>query len=96
VALGTTAFSEDGKYLAYCQSQSGSDWNTIKLMDVEELKELPDALDWVKFSSIAWLHSGEGFFYCRYPKPKKFEARKKSSFISQELICNFSRWRGSI
>eukprot|EP00475_Leptophrys_vorax_P015929 TRINITY_DN22315_c0_g1_i1.p1 TRINITY_DN22315_c0_g1~~TRINITY_DN22315_c0_g1_i1.p1 ORF type:complete len:766 (-),score=203.36 TRINITY_DN22315_c0_g1_i1:48-2345(-) len=74
VALGTTAFSEDGKFMAYSQSKSGSDWNTIKVMNVEDLIDLPDLLDWVKFSSIAWLHSGDGFFYCRYPKPKKFEA----------------------
>jgi len=31
VAVTGRAFSESGKYLAYGLSQSGSDWNTIKV-----------------------------------------------------------------
>jgi prolyl oligopeptidase len=73
VALGNIEFSQDGRYLAYSVSKSGSDWNTIKVKDVVEMKDLTDVVDWVKFSSIAWLHSNEGFFYSRYPMPKKFE-----------------------
>ena len=35
VALGRTAFSHDGKYIAYAVSKSGSDWLDIYVMDVE-------------------------------------------------------------
>ena len=31
VALGTKAFSEDGELFAYALSESGSDWNTVKV-----------------------------------------------------------------
>jgi len=31
VSLGTSAFSEDGELFAYTISQSGSDWQTIKV-----------------------------------------------------------------
>ena len=31
VALGTRAFSEDGELFAYALSESGSDWNTVKV-----------------------------------------------------------------
>ena len=31
VSLGTSAFSEDGELFAYAISQSGSDWQTIKV-----------------------------------------------------------------
>ena len=57
---GTTAFrataaSPDGKLYAYGLSESGSDWVTIKLRDVESGKALPDSIPWVKFSSISWV-----------------------------------------
>ncbi len=31
-------------------------------------------LPWCKFTSIAWLHSGEGFFYTRHPAPPELAA----------------------
>lgn len=47
VALNTTAISEDGKYLAYGLSSSGSDWVTIKVIRVEDKYAEPDTLSWV-------------------------------------------------
>ncbi|HEX4561332.1 MAG TPA: prolyl oligopeptidase family serine peptidase [Gemmatimonadales bacterium] len=68
-ALGVTAISEDGRLLAYSVSESGSDWNVIRIRDVATGADLPDELRWVKFSSIAWRHDGAGFYYSRYPEP---------------------------
>ncbi|HWZ28585.1 MAG TPA: prolyl oligopeptidase family serine peptidase [Gemmatimonadales bacterium] len=68
-ALGVTAVSEDGRLLAYSVSESGSDWNEIRLREVQSGRDLADRLQWVKFSSIAWTHDGAGFFYSRYPVP---------------------------
>lgn len=31
---------------------------------------LDDAVEWVKYSRIAWMHDGRGFFYSRYPPPE--------------------------
>lgn len=59
VALKQTAFSEDGRSMAYCKSSGGSDWCTIHLMRIDaegRCEELPDVLDLVKFSSLAWTH----------------------------------------
>ncbi|OBS80003.1 hypothetical protein A6R68_21795, partial [Neotoma lepida] len=68
VALRGYAFSEDGEYFAYGLSASGSDWVTIKFMKVDGAKELPDVLERVKFTCMAWTHDGKGMFYNSYPQ----------------------------
>ncbi len=69
VALTGTSVSRDGKYMAYSLAQNGSDWNTIRIMEVETGKVLPDVLKWVKFSGMSWV--GHGFYYSHYDAPKK-------------------------
>ncbi|KAL7747540.1 hypothetical protein RI367_007134 [Sorochytrium milnesiophthora] len=69
VALGTYDFSEDGAYFAYALSKSGSDWQSIKIKQCADGKDLDDQLEYVKFSSISWTKDGQGFFYLRYPEP---------------------------
>jgi prolyl oligopeptidase len=66
-ALGTVAFSKDNKHVAYLIAKAGSDWQQAFIMDVATKKLLPDTLDWIKFSGIAW--RGDGFYYSRYDKP---------------------------
>ncbi|KAJ3681937.1 hypothetical protein LUZ60_014510 [Juncus effusus] len=71
IALNTYDISEDGKYVAYGISESGSDWVSIKVMSIEDKQVQPDNILWVKFSDITWTHDGKGFFYSRYPAPKE-------------------------
>jgi prolyl oligopeptidase len=73
VALGPTEVSPDARYLAYGVSEAGSDWETIKVLDVGTARPLADEVKWVKFSSIAWTADGKGFFYSRYDEPKPGE-----------------------
>jgi prolyl oligopeptidase len=67
VALGDTAVSEDGKLLAYELSEAGSDWTTVRVRDVDTGRDLPDSIEWVKFSQSSWTKDGQGFFYSTYP-----------------------------
>lgn len=69
VSLSNVCISEDCKYLVYAISRAGSDWREIYVRDIETLKDLDDHLEWVKFSSIAWLN--DGFYYTKYPEPEK-------------------------
>jgi prolyl oligopeptidase len=73
VSLAGTAFSEDGKYVAYAVSGSGSDWTAWKVLDVETRRPLADELKWVKFGGVSWAANSKGLFYSRYPEPKPGE-----------------------
>jgi prolyl oligopeptidase len=67
VAVSNWAFSPKGNYLAYSLSSSGSDWQTIRFMDLITNKNLPDKLENVKFSGVSWLPDEKGVIYSRYP-----------------------------
>jgi prolyl oligopeptidase len=69
VALSDQAASDDGRYLAYSISASGSDWQELRVRDVNTARDLTDTVKWVKFSNIAWTHDNKGFFYSRYDEP---------------------------
>ena len=71
IALSGYAVSDDGKYLAYGLSSSGSDWMEWKVRDVETGRDLTDHLKWVKFSGASWTSDGKGFFYSRYDEPNE-------------------------
>lgn len=69
-ALGEYEPSEDGRYLAYTVQDGGSDWRTVKVLNVDTGETLPDTIEWVKFSGVSWAKDGSGFFYSRYPAPQ--------------------------
>jgi prolyl oligopeptidase len=76
VALAGLSVSDDGNYLAYGTSASGSDWNEWRVRDVRTGQDLADHLRWVKFSGAAWRPDNSGFYYSRYDAPKPGEALK--------------------
>lgn len=69
IRLGPTVASKDARHLAYTLSQSGSDWQQIKVMDLTTRKDMMDLVEWVKVSALSWV--GDGFFYSRYDAPKE-------------------------
>ena len=79
-ALAEAAISEDGRRIAYGVQDGGTDWRTVKVLDVDSGEVLSDNVEWVKFSGLDWDKAGEGFFYSRYPAPEdgaKFQGLNK-------------------
>ncbi len=70
VALSLFAPSPDGRYLAYGQSQGGSDWSTVYVRTLTGNRQLSDTVKWLKFSGVSWTKDGNGFFYSRFPTPE--------------------------
>ncbi|HET7038409.1 MAG TPA: prolyl oligopeptidase family serine peptidase [Gemmatimonadales bacterium] len=70
VALSALEVSDDGRYLAYSTSASGSDWQEFLVRDIATGRDLADHLEWVKFSGASFTKDGQGFFYSRYPEPE--------------------------
>lgn len=86
ISLRGTAFSENGQYFAYQLSKSGSDWVTIKVKKAPSGEDLPDVLEKVKFSSLAWTHDHKGFFYNQYPdQDGKSDGTETTSNLNQKL-----------
>ena len=70
-ALTDWAFSKDGKYMAYAIASAGSDWVEIRVKDTATGEDLPDRIEWVKFSIADWAPDSKGFYYSAYDKPEK-------------------------
>ncbi len=66
-ALGEWEPNDDGSKLLYAIQDGGSDWRTVKVMDVATGEIASDEVEWVKFSAIEWAKDGSGYYYSRFP-----------------------------
>jgi prolyl oligopeptidase len=68
VALDWFQPSENGKYVAYGTSPSGSEMSTLHIIETKTGTLLPDTIERTRAASIAWKLDNSGFYYTRYPK----------------------------
>src|SRR5437773_399290 len=68
IALDWWFPSEDGRYVAYGTSASGSEESTLRVVETASGKVLPDTIERTRFSSVAWKKDNSGFYYTRHPK----------------------------
>ncbi len=73
-ALAEWLPSDDGRYLLHAIQDGGTDWRTLRVIDVASGKTLDDEVKWVKFSGLSFLADGSGFYYSRFAEPKAGEA----------------------
>lgn len=80
--------SEECEYFAYGLSSSGSDWVTIHFIKAGDLTKLPDVLERVKFSCLAWTHDAKGIFYNSYPPQEgKVDGELERPFLRKTYKC---------
>ena len=79
VSLKSWTVSEDGSHIAYGISDAGSDWMTFKIRNVDSGQDLPETLEWIKFTSASWLPDGSGFYYSAYDPPPAGEVLKETN-----------------
>lgn len=70
IALAAYEPSPDGSMVLYAKQDGGSDWKTLKVLDVNSGVVLEDTIRQVKFISLFWAENGTGFYYSRFPEPK--------------------------
>jgi prolyl oligopeptidase len=84
-ALAEWSPSEDGKLLTYAVQDGGTDWRTVKVIDVASGRILDDELKWLKFGGgVEWAKDGSGFYYSRFPEPpagQTFQATSRNQKV---------------
>lgn len=68
-SMAAWAPDSSGRWLAVAISDAGSDWRTIRIMDLSTLQWLDEEISQVKFSGVSW--AGKGFFYSKFPQQSK-------------------------
>ncbi|HEX8916502.1 MAG TPA: prolyl oligopeptidase family serine peptidase [Humisphaera sp.] len=67
VALSGQFFSLDGSLLCYALQSSGSDRETLHVLNTATGEKRPEALRDCKFTAVGWRADNFGFYYNRYP-----------------------------
>ena len=69
VAVTSISFNQQGTLLAFTANDGGSDWMTIRVLDLASLELLPDSIEWAKWNRPQWMPGGDSFTYWSYPEP---------------------------
>jgi prolyl oligopeptidase len=72
-AMDWSAPSTDGRLMAICLSENGSENGVLHFFETDTGRALPDIIPGVQYptggGSAAWNADGTGIFYTRYPRP---------------------------
>ncbi len=61
--------TNDGSLLAYGTSAGGSENSTLRMMEVDTRRVLPDTIPRTRLASVSWTPDAEGLYYTRFPAP---------------------------
>ena len=68
VALDWWYPAEDGEYVTYGTSASGSEESTLHIVESATGNVLADTIERTRFASVAWMKDSSAFYYTRHPK----------------------------
>jgi prolyl oligopeptidase len=85
VAISGISITDDGLLAAYSIADAGSDWVKWHVRNVTTGEDLPDLVEWSKFSGASWLKDGSGFFYQGYDAPEA-EALKAANYFHKVMF----------
>ena len=77
----------DGRLVLYALSESGMDWLTFRVRDVDSGEDLPDKIENIKFSLAHWRPDGSGFYYSRFEADAQDEGDDNQE-VSQQLYLH--------
>ena len=63
----------------YGVAESGSDWQSLHVLDVDTGEKKPDVLRWIKFSGASWTHDNAAFSTAGSPSPRKTRPKAGST-----------------
>ena len=92
-ALGGWSVTDDGSKLLYAIQDGGSDWRTLRVLDVGSGEVQPDTVEWVKFSGLSWAKDGSGFYYSRFPVTAEGRRSRRSIPIRKCIFTSWGRYR---
>jgi prolyl oligopeptidase len=85
VAISGISITDDGLLAAYSITDAGSDWLKWHVRNVTTGEDLPDVVEWSKFSGASWLRDGSGFFYQGYDAPEA-DAFKAANYFHKVMF----------
>jgi prolyl oligopeptidase len=85
VAISGMSITDDGLLAAYSITDAGSDWLKWHVRNVTTGEDLPDVVEWSKFSGASWLKDGSGFFYQGYDAPEA-DAFKAANYYHKVMF----------
>ena len=83
VSLGGLAVSDNGRLLAWAISESGSDWRTWHIRNIDTGQDLEDRIEWSKFSEASWSRDNRGFYYSRYDAPTEGDTYEETNYFQK-------------
>jgi prolyl oligopeptidase len=75
VALDWYQASENGKYVAYGTSSSGSEMSTLHVIETNTGLLLPDTIERTRYASVAWTHDNSRFLLHALPQERRGRRR---------------------